>query len=75
MRSFDEETDDPEAGYDSEVPVVCPWCGAETLIAIDLGGGDEQEYVEDCAVCCRPWRLVVRLDEVGGPQVEVSIDQ
>lgn len=23
-------------------------------MVVDPGGGDRQEYVEDCAVCCRP---------------------
>jgi hypothetical protein len=32
----------------------CPHCGEIIDIAIDPGGGEEQEYVEDCSVCCRP---------------------
>ncbi|ATR81769.1 CPXCG motif-containing cysteine-rich protein [Pseudomonas sp. FFUP_PS_473] len=31
----------------------CPYCGEEFEAVLDLSGGD-QEYVEDCPVCCRP---------------------
>jgi hypothetical protein len=34
--------------------MCCPHCGEVIEIAIDPGGGEEQEYVEDCSVCCRP---------------------
>ncbi len=32
----------------------CPHCGEQVDSAPDLGGGEAQEYVEDCPVCCRP---------------------
>ena len=31
----------------------CPYCGEPAEAALDLSGGD-QEYIEDCPVCCRP---------------------
>lgn len=34
--------------------VTCPFCGEADVLAVDGGGGDHQEYIEDCAVCCRP---------------------
>lgn len=34
--------------------VPCPYCGEVEEVVVDPGGGDRQEYVEDCAVCCRP---------------------
>jgi hypothetical protein len=33
---------------------VCPHCGEEVDTSPDPGGGSEQQYVEDCPVCCRP---------------------
>ena len=33
---------------------VCPSCGETITIALDRSAGDEQEYVEDCPVCCNP---------------------
>lgn len=32
---------------------------------IDLSAGAEQEYVEDCPVCCRPNVIRVEIDETG----------
>ncbi|MEI9935947.1 MAG: CPXCG motif-containing cysteine-rich protein [Pseudomonadota bacterium] len=34
--------------------VVCPFCGEAEELYVDLGGGEQQTYTEDCAVCCRP---------------------
>ena len=41
-------------------------------IALDAGGGEFQEYVEDCQVCCRPWRVTVHYDEAGGAEVAAT---
>ena len=45
---------------------TCPYCGEPADTYPDLGGGERQEYVEDCAVCCRPIRFVVAYDEDDG---------
>jgi len=42
-----------EAGY------TCRACGEWIVIEVDPTGGSEQEYVEDCPVCCRPHVLTV----------------
>lgn len=49
--------------------IVCPNCGESIDIVVDLSVA-EQQYVEDCFVCCRPMLIhcvsdgsrVVRLD-------------
>jgi hypothetical protein len=33
---------------------VCPSCGEQIEIPLDPSAGDEQNYVEDCPVCCNP---------------------
>jgi hypothetical protein len=33
--------------------IVCPYCGECFETRVDLSGG-EQNYIEDCPVCCRP---------------------
>lgn len=38
---------------------VCPYCGEQVELLIDVGGGEVQRYVEDCSVCCRPWEVEV----------------
>lgn len=32
----------------------CAYCGETNLTFVDLSGGGQQSYVEDCQVCCRP---------------------
>lgn len=51
---------------DTEATVWCPYCGEAVEIALDAGGGASQQYVEDCAVCCQPWRVNVTYDDVTG---------
>ena len=38
----------------------CPYCGEEVETTVDLSGGD-QEYIEDCQVCCKPIRFVLQV--------------
>jgi predicted RNA-binding Zn-ribbon protein involved in translation (DUF1610 family) len=44
---------------------VCPTCGEAIVVPVDPAGGREQEYVEDCPVCCNPNLLHVELMEDG----------
>ena len=55
-----------------EATVVCPYCGESLTIAVDPGGGTEQEYVEDCEVCCRPWAVRVTYEADGSASVELG---
>jgi hypothetical protein len=57
---------------DTSADVACPYCVSPVLIALDPGSGTVQEYVEDCQVCCRPWRVRVRYDESGSATVDVQ---
>jgi len=45
--------------------VPCPHCGELIDTFPDPGGGEEQEYIEDCSVCCRPIAFRAVLDESG----------
>ncbi len=56
---------------ETEAIVECPHCGEANEIALDPGSGDDQEYVEDCQVCCRPWLMYVRYGRDGRAEVEV----
>ncbi|MBP9961847.1 CPXCG motif-containing cysteine-rich protein [Pseudomonas defluvii] len=38
----------------------CPYCGEEFEAVLDLSGGDQQ-YVEDCPVCCRPIVFILQV--------------
>ncbi len=57
---------------ETEATVHCPYCGEPVEIGLDPGGGATQEYVEDCQVCCRPWRVSVHFDDEG--QASVTVD-
>lgn len=56
---------------DGAALVCCPYCGAQVEITLDPGGEEEQEYVEDCEVCCQPWSVRVRY-AAGSAQVQVE---
>ena len=47
------------------VEIQCPYCGETIEIVID-GSLEQQNYIEDCSVCCRPIELSVTVvdDEV-----------
>jgi hypothetical protein len=68
---LDEEFPLGDGTADTERLVLCPYCGAANDVALDPGSGEEQEYVEDCQVCCQPWRVRVRYDAQGAATVEV----
>ena len=55
----------------TEADITCPYCGAPNTVALDPGGGAEQEYVEDCQVCCQPWNVTV-VYRAGGVAVDVE---
>lgn len=41
----------------------CPYCGETNEVLIDPTGGEKQDFVEDCAVCCQPAEIVARVDD------------
>ena len=47
------------------VSLQCPYCGEAVELNIDEGGGTQQEYVEDCPVCCRPWQVQAWTEDDG----------
>jgi Cysteine-rich CPXCG len=69
---LDEEFPLGDGTADSEAIVSCPYCGEAVEIALDPGGGARQDYVEDCEVCCQPWRVSVHYGIDGEAQVEIT---
>ena len=39
----------------------CPYCGETIQIVVDCSVSN-QDYIEDCQVCCRPINLYVTID-------------
>lgn len=72
----DEQPEDDASGgeqvRDTEAGVTCPHCGASVSITLDPAGGQVQEYVEDCEVCCRPWNVQVWYDATGAADVQLE---
>jgi hypothetical protein len=46
---------------------TCPTCGEQIVIPLDPTAGNEQEYVEDCPVCCNPNEIHVEFFEQSEP--------
>ena len=40
----------------------CPHCGESVDTVADVGGGEVQDYIEDCPVCCRPNQIHAEYD-------------
>lgn len=53
----------------TQVLIHCPYCGEPVDIFVD-SSVEDQQYIEDCQVCCRPIVLRVAVDEDG----EVRVD-
>lgn len=68
----DEELPADDGAADGAAVITCPHCGESIEIALDAGSGPVQEYVEDCEVCCRPWRVLVRYGWDGHAEVQVE---
>lgn len=51
--------------------VQCPYCGETIEVLIDCSI-DNQDYIEDCQVCCRPINFSISLNDNGDPKVRVA---
>jgi hypothetical protein len=54
---------------EDEATYTCGACGEEIVVPIDLSQGEEQEYVEDCPVCCQANVIHVEV----GPDGDLSV--
>jgi endogenous inhibitor of DNA gyrase (YacG/DUF329 family) len=50
----------------------CPHCGQRVDLPIDPTAGQEQVFIEDCPVCCRPNVIRIGLDESGFATVDAE---
>ena len=49
--------------------IYCPYCGEKIEIIVD-GSIAQQDYTEDCSVCCRPMELSI---SVSGEDITVTV--
>lgn len=52
---------------------VCPYCGEMITLFVDQTE-QNQQYIEDCAVCCRPILVCVRVNDQIDGQIDDRID-
>ncbi|MBT3694677.1 CPXCG motif-containing cysteine-rich protein [bacterium] len=51
--------------FDTEsTDITCPYCGESYELVVDTSGG-EQNYIEDCFVCCAPINFTIQIDGQG----------
>ena len=55
------------------VLIQCPYCWETLDVSVDPSV-PEQEYVEDCQVCCQPILLRVTFDDNLTPHVEARAE-
>lgn len=53
--------------------IECPYCGESIDLVID-DSVDNQQYIEDCSVCCRPINIDVVVDQDTGIDVRCWTD-
>ncbi|HJP39010.1 MAG TPA: CPXCG motif-containing cysteine-rich protein [Gammaproteobacteria bacterium] len=51
--------------------ISCPYCGEIITLVVDLSVA-EQDYIEDCFVCCRPIRVICRADGGSFTSIEAT---
>jgi hypothetical protein len=52
-----------------ETFLSCPYCGEQISVMVDDSVA-EQEYTEDCQVCCRPMLVTVAVELDGSLRVD-----
>ena len=70
--AYEDQSPEEPAALDTEADVTCPHCGATVSLTLDPAGGRAQDYVEDCEVCCRPWRVRLWYDATGAAEVQLQ---
>jgi len=56
----------------NEIFYQCPYCWQQVSVLVDPSI-QEQAYIEDCEVCCRPTQFHIQVEE-GGEEVFIQAD-
>lgn len=56
-----------------ESTIHCPYCGESITVLIDCSV-DEQQYIEDCEVCCRPIEFHLRIIDSDNYELNVNTE-
>jgi transcription elongation factor Elf1 len=49
--------------------ISCPYCGEMITVLVDLSE-EQQQYIEDCQVCCRPIDIHITVSANGEFEIE-----
>ncbi|WP_126452365.1 CPXCG motif-containing cysteine-rich protein [Sulfuriflexus mobilis] len=55
------------------INISCPYCGEVFETTADCSAGD-QEYIEDCQICCRPILIALQVSDTTLINVEARRD-
>ncbi len=50
--------------------INCPYCGESLEITVDASVG-QQDYIEDCQMCCKPIQFRIRMSAEGISSIDV----
>ncbi len=42
---------------ENDYEFTCPHCGEELSIRLDVTAGEQQSFIYDCEICCRPIQI------------------
>jgi hypothetical protein len=51
-----------EVRTDDEIVWSCQYCGSDNGVWVDFTIRGKQDFIEDCALCCRPNRIIITSD-------------
>jgi transcription elongation factor Elf1 len=54
-----------------EQTIQCPYCGENIVVLVD-DSVPQQNYIEDCQVCCRPIEFSVAVQQDGHVNILVA---
>ncbi len=57
----------------TETDIQCPYCGEPNTVVIEVLD-ENQEYIEDCQVCCRPIVFDISVSIDGEPTISVRAE-
>ena len=69
-----DDIDESMLELNDEASYVCGSCGEDIVVPVDSSEGRQQQYVEDCPVCCCPNVIYVEIEEDGFTNVRSHLE-
>ena len=55
---------------DEDLVWICQYCGEHNSVWVDLTVDKRYDFIEDCSICCRPNRIIIRIDDADNITLE-----